>query len=148
SFPLNRPNGGVSVTGLPGSGWTPGQSYPLSITITGPATQRLFGFQLSAVADSTNQQAGTFAETPNVQVICGRGVPLTSIQTSCAAAGAIQYAEHRDARIVTRTYTVTWTAPTDVALGTIRFNVAGNAANGDNTSAGDLIYTNVYRIAA
>src|SRR5262245_23125333 len=58
--PVNQPgaNGGVSIAGLPSSGWTPGQTYPLTVTITRTG-QRVFGFQLSAVSDSTNQQAGT-----------------------------------------------------------------------------------------
>ena len=33
-------------------------------------------------------------------------------------------------------------------MGTVRFNVAGNAANGDGTNQGDYIFTNVYKIAA
>src|SRR5215475_3786507 len=92
SFPLNRPNGGVSVTGLPGSAWTPGQAYPLSVTITGPATQRLFGFQLSAVSDATNQQAGTLtAGNARAKVICGLSTLAISMQeVSCTTAGAIQ----------------------------------------------------------
>src|SRR5437868_8414839 len=51
-------NGSVSITGLP-TAWVPGQAYPLTVVVqrTGGV---LYGFQLSAVVDATNQQAGTF----------------------------------------------------------------------------------------
>src|SRR4029453_17658900 len=44
------------------------------------------------------------------------------------------------------TFTVNWTAPASASAGTVRFNVAGNAANGDFTNQGDFIYTNEYKI--
>src|SRR5215510_3888689 len=60
--------------------------------------------------------------------------------------GAIQYAEHSNAQIVTSTYLVNWTAPPTADAGTVRFNLAGNAANGDLTNQGDFIYTRVDRV--
>src|SRR5438045_2217837 len=49
--PLNAPGGSLTITGLPTTtGWTPGQPYPLTVTIA-KTGQRVFGFQLSAVAD-------------------------------------------------------------------------------------------------
>src|ERR1044071_7091531 len=54
---VNAAGGSLTITGLP-STWTPGQTYPLSVTIA-RANAKLFGFQLSAVSDATNQQAGT-----------------------------------------------------------------------------------------
>src|SRR6266850_6303860 len=71
----NYPNvadGSVTITGLPTTdGWVPLRTYSLQITVqlTG---RKLFGFQLSAVVDGTNQQAG--ALTPangRVKIICG-----------------------------------------------------------------------------
>jgi len=144
--PLNAPGGSVTIDGLP-SGWTPGQTYALTVTVQRPG-QRLFGFQLSAVADATNQQAGTLAAgSGRVKVICGGGTQATStFTTSCSTANAIQYAEHTDARVVTNTYSVNWTAPASASVGTIRFNVAGNAANGDGNNTGDFIYTSVAHV--
>jgi len=69
SFRLNDSSGSVSVSGLP-SAWAAGQTYPLTVTIQ-RSNQKAFGFQLSAVVDATNQQAGSFASTGSVQVICG-----------------------------------------------------------------------------
>src|SRR5688572_28740917 len=53
--PLNAAGGTLTLSGLLAE-WTPGQTYPLSITIqrTGALT---YGFQFSAVSDTTNQQA-------------------------------------------------------------------------------------------
>src|ERR1044071_2481790 len=54
---LNPSDGGsVRIDGLPAN-WTPGQTYPLTVTIQRTGARR-FGFELSAVADATNQQAG------------------------------------------------------------------------------------------
>jgi hypothetical protein len=135
-------NGSVTLTGLPAEGWTPGQTYPLSVTVQRTGA-RVYGFQLSAVADATNQQAGTLAAGgPGVQILCGRGSIATSTQiVNCSTAGAIQYAEHANAIVVRSTYVVNWTAPSSAAIGDVRFNVAGNAANGDSTNQNDFIYT-------
>ena len=145
SFPLNSASGSVSVSGLPAS-WVAGQTYPLTVTITRTG-QRVFGFQLSAVSDGANQQAGSFARGTNVQVICGN---LASSPLSCSNASAIQFAEHQSpvSGSGTGTFTVNWTAPANAGVGTVRFNVAGNAANGDGSNQGDYIFTNVFRVAA
>jgi hypothetical protein len=144
---VNAAGGSLTIGGLPPAGWTPGETYPLTVTIQRTGA-RLFGFQLSAVADATNQQAGTLtAGHSRVQIICGRGAVATStLVTSCSTAGAIQYAEHNNAQIVTSTYLVNWTAPSSASVGTVRFNIAGNAANGDLTNQGDFIYTRVERV--
>jgi hypothetical protein len=148
SFPLNSGPGSVNVTGLPANGWTAGQTYPLTVTIQQTGRQ-IFGFQLSAVADATTTQAGLLV-TPGtgVQLICGfKG--STTIISNCSTppASTIQYAEHRDASVPRSTYTVSWTAPASATVGSVRFNVAGNAANGDRDPGGDFIYTKAFVIA-
>ena len=142
--PVNLAGGSVTISGLP-SAWVPGQAYPLTITVQ-RAGQRLFGFQLSAVADANNQQAGTLTPgNSRVQIICGVGA--TGIPVNCNTAGAIQYAEHSDARVApTGVFNVNWTAPASAAVGTVRFNLAGNAANGDITNQGDFIYTRIDKV--
>src|SRR5215470_9557794 len=55
SFPVNSGTGGVTLSGQPAT-WTPGQTYSLTVTVlpsTSPTSVR-YGFQLSAVIDSTN----------------------------------------------------------------------------------------------
>ncbi|HYR83037.1 MAG TPA: choice-of-anchor V domain-containing protein [Terriglobia bacterium] len=128
---VNANGGSLTLAGLPGGGWTPGQTYPLTIMVQRTGQSR-FGFQLSAVADATNQQAGTLARIAgNVFVITNAG---------------IQYIEHSNATNI-NTFTVNWTAPSSAAVGTVRFNLAGNAANGDFSNQGDFIYTRVDRVS-
>jgi hypothetical protein len=144
SFPINSSSGSVSISGLP-AGWVAGQIYPLTVTVQRTG-QLVFGFQLSAVVDATNKQAGSFAVANDVQIICGT---LTSVQESCSTTGAIQFAEHSfplSGTGGTGKFTFNWTAPSDSTLGTVRFNVAGNAANGDGQQTGDYIFTNSYKV--
>jgi hypothetical protein len=128
---LNSSTGSMSISGLPAN-WTPGQTYPLTISISRTGAV-LFGFQLSAVIDATNAQAGTLTPgNSRVKVITG---------------GGIQYAEHVDARVSpSGTFLVNWIAPSSASAGKVRFNLAGNAANGNIQNTGDFIYTRIDRI--
>jgi hypothetical protein len=147
SFRVNSGSGTISLTGLPAS-WTAGQIYALTVTVPKPSGSRIYGFQLSAVADSTNKQAGSLARGPNVQIVCGNGAGTPVYPgMNCGSSGAIQFAEHISAG-TSNTFTVNWTAPSSASLGTVRFNVAANAGNGDGTDFGDFIYTSVVRVAA
>src|ERR1051326_3716894 len=89
--PVNANGGSITLGGLPSAGWVPGQTYPLTVTITRTG-QHLFGFELSAVADATNQQAGSLApqDSSRVKVVCGGGTLQTSqLLVNSSAAGAI-----------------------------------------------------------
>lgn len=122
----------MTITGLP-SNWVPSQTYSLVITVQRTSAV-LYGFQLSAVTDTGNQQAGSFTPgNARVKVITGNG---------------IQYAEHSDARVApSGTFSVSWTAPSSASVGKVRFNLAGNAANGNiQSDTGDFIYTRIDRI--
>ena len=125
----------LSLAGLPAA-WTPGQTYLLTVTISRTGASR-YGFQLSAVTDSGNQQAGTLA------------VPTGVSRISVITSGGVQYAQHNQTNsflAATTTFTVNWTAPASASTGTVRFNLAGNAANGNVQSTGDFIYTRVDRV--
>src|SRR5215813_13802344 len=117
SFPVNSGTGSVTITGLPDS-WTAGQTYPLTVTVQPITGSRVYGFQLSAVVDSTGKQAGTLAKVnQTVQVICGTpGVAGVYPGINCAAPGAIQFAEHTNAGSP-NTFLVNWTAPADASVG-------------------------------
>jgi len=128
SFALNSGTGSVNIGGLPAT-WVPGQTYPLTVTVTGGTR---YGFQLSAVSNTTNGQAGTLqAASPNdsrVQFINGPN--------------GVRYAQHNATFFSPTTpFSFRWTAPANANFGPVRFNVAGNAANADATSLGDRIYT-------
>src|SRR5213075_184848 len=66
SFPLNSGGGTVSIGGLPAS-WTPSQTYSLTVTVNKTGTAR-YGFQFSAVGNTTNLQAGTLAVSSDFRV--------------------------------------------------------------------------------
>src|SRR4029077_6722749 len=96
----------------------------------------------------TGKQAGTLAKVnATVQVICGApGVEGVYPGINWEAAGAIQVAGPSNAGGGS-SFLVNWTAPVDPSVGAVRFNVAGNAGNGDSTNQGDHIYTKVYTVS-
>src|SRR5207245_6938274 len=55
----------------------------------------------------------------------------------------VQFIEHTSACATiggSNVFQFTYRAPTDANFGSIRFNVAGNAANGNGANTGDFIY--------
>src|SRR5436190_658603 len=132
---VNAPGASISITGLPAQ-WTPGQTYPLTISLQRAGALR-YGFQLSAV-DATTQKAGTFTKSdPGISLYCFVGDVLLLV--NCSTPGAIQYAEHTTPS-GSGIFQLNWTAPA-TAIGPVRFNVAVNAANGNGQNTGDFIYT-------
>jgi hypothetical protein len=124
--------GSVSIGNVPAV-YEPGQQYTLTVTVQQGGRQR-YGFQLTAI-DTDNNRAGTLAAVGgDAQLNSGTGV------------GGRQYIQHTQTGTLpngqgSRTWQVRWTAPsTDV--GTVKFYVAGNAANGNGDNQGDFIYTN------
>ena len=123
--------GNLRMTGVP-LVYTPGQQYIVAVVIQQGNRQR-FGFQLTAL-DANGRRAGTLE-------------PLSSDAhvNPETGAGGRQYIEHTEVGTFpngasSRTWQIRWTAPsTDV--GTVRFWVAGNAANGNGDNHGDYIYT-------
>jgi hypothetical protein len=91
----------------------------------------VYGFQLSAVSDSTKAQAGTFTKQSGENLNSSAG---------------IQYLEH-SLPSGSGVFSVAWKAPADSSFGTVRFNLAGNAANGDGFDTGDFIYTRIDRVS-
>ena len=131
-FPLND-GGTVSIAGLPESGWSPGQTYPLMVSISRAATR--YGFQMTAV-DSNGTQAGSFTEGSGMAVMSG-----------LAGGNTIQHVQHVFPQ-ASNTFSFDWTAPAVASTGTVRFNVAGNAVNFNGSPTGDRIYTTERSVAA
>ena len=127
---LNTKPGQLTLTGIP-ERYVGGQAYPLTITLTRP-DMKMAGFQLSARMENGGSQAGTLA-------------PGTGEDTRIKIEkGAVQYVNQRLEGTAlsepgTAKWTVVWAAPKDT--GNVVFHAAGNAANKDDATRGDYVYT-------
>ncbi len=133
SFPLNATGGSVNVTGLPTSGYVPGNSYPFSLDIVhATADRKRWGFSIIAL-NSSGASVGSFS----------------SANTNAAINGA--ELSHNNAPVTpsSSSYTfnnLTWTAPA-TASGPVTFYYVGNASNNANGNSGDYIYSGITSFA-
>jgi len=128
---LNSGDGSVRVLGLP-SAWLPGETYTLRVMVSHPTAIR-FGFEFSAVGPN-GDQAGelipdsdgrTFVQIGNVNGKNVQFIEHTSVGSAIGSPSFFQFS---------------YRTPTDASFGTIRINLAGNAANGNGANTGDFIY--------
>lgn len=131
----------LDVRGLPSSGYTPGESYRLTVTLTREGMGRA-GFQLAIrFADGPDRgaQAGTLKSDDARTEITIDGTP------------PVQYIHHTRAGTAltsagTAAWSFTWIAPDGDAP--ISIDVSANAANDDASEFGDYVYARVYPLAA
>jgi hypothetical protein len=127
----NATPGRVAISGAPDR-YSPGQAYRLTVTLERPGLV-MGGFQLTARFADGGGQAGSFslaaAESDRVKIERSTGVEYASHRKAGAARVADGKAQ----------WTITWTAPASGAA--VRFHVAANAANGDESASGDFVYT-------
>ncbi|MFT7297668.1 MAG: hypothetical protein ACI9WO_000464 [Sphingobacteriales bacterium] len=110
---------------IPEEGFFPGETYSISTTIAQEAKSK-FGFQISAQSDQ-GSHLGTFLSSTNeTKIVSGNYLTHTSNGTSGAAE---------------RTWNFEWTAPSDPSVEDVTFYAAFNAANNNNSSSGDAIFT-------
>ncbi len=130
SFALNSGNGSLQFGQFPAE-YETGQTYNIEVILQDPGQSR-WGFECVAL-DGNGLQAGTITVTND-----------TLMQTSTT--NNKTYIKHKEPGTYNGTndgpvsWQFNWTAPAG-DIGTVYFYVAGNAANGDNTSQGDYIYT-------
>jgi hypothetical protein len=130
---LNNGPGRVTISGVPET-YEPNQEFTLTIRVVHPDRQR-WGFQITAL-DDANNPAGTLlpVDRNRTKVVEGTGNLRERVYVehtkSGTFSGQAQGAE----------WEVKWTAPAADA-GRVTFYAAGNAANGNNASSGDSIYT-------
>ena len=137
---LNSGAGSVKILLQSGPVYIPGVKQRVAVQVADSAQQR-WGFELTARlnSDLANGQAGDLAPVDNfTQVICEDTGPRP-----CSSGP--QFIEHTSAgtRIGQKggaIFQFDWTPPSSNA-GPVTLYVAGNAANGDGTPGGDLIYT-------
>jgi hypothetical protein len=128
---LNEPSGRLTLSGVP-SRYTPKVPYLITVELVHPDLV-LGGFQLSA-RYATGAEAGTTA---------GRLRPVDERTEQIADDAGVVYLQHTRAGATAggkaARWTLEWTAP--AAAATVVFHAAGNAANGDDSSLGDYVYT-------
>jgi hypothetical protein len=136
---LNEPGGTLTVSGEPAT-YEPGKTYELEVVLRRNGMLRA-GFQLAArFADgaSTGRQAGTLAPADARTIVTWDTLTQVSyIEHNLAGTALTGDAGH---------WIVRWTAP-PTAAGPVSFDVAGNAANDDDSPLGDFIYTTALRVA-
>jgi uncharacterized protein (TIGR03437 family) len=137
---VNSGGGSVHVAFPNGLTYTPGQPQDLTVTVSDPAAV-VFGFEMTARADAApnTTQAGAFTAGTDQRIVCAD----SQVQPASGCAGSgIQWIEHSKPS-VSGVFSVRWTPPS-AGAGNVHVYVSGNAANGDNTSRGDHIYSAEY----
>ena len=93
-----------------------------------------WGFEMSAV-DASGQQAGEF--------IAGSDDRSQVVTAADVNGRLVQFITHTSVGTGTgrtNSFEFSYRAPSNASVGNIRFNLAGNAANGNNANTGDFIY--------
>ena len=132
SFVVNSGDGSFFIEGLPEE-YNPGQTYTITVQLEDPGQLR-WGFLLTAQLENLNE-GGTLAvvDPVNTQISLQAGsandyIKQTRTGTYAGTAGASPGWEFE------------WTAPL-VGSGDVTFYASGNAANANNSTSGDYIYT-------
>ena len=129
--PINTKPGQLTLTGVPAR-FTPGERYTLTLTLSRPAMM-IGGFQMTARLVNGGAQGGTLTAAPGEE-------KRIKIETQ----SNVQYANQRldGSTLVepgTAKWTLVWTAP--ATAGSVVFHAAANAANKDDATRGDYVYT-------
>lgn len=129
---VNGPNGSVSISAPDLVNWeyVPGQQYTINVTVSNPG-RSLFGLGFEAL-QASGANAGTLSP--------GVGTHILNATVSGNSRASITHLLNGGASPNQHTFTFTWTAPS-TNIGNVTFYVAGNAANGNGSTSGDLIYT-------
>ena len=112
-----------------------GKTYPIAVSVSNPGTMR-FGFQLVALKNSDNTNAGTIKllDPARTQLVSGFGNTINRqyITYTFAGTGAVSAGLGK--------WTFNWTAPEE-NIGAVTFYLACISANNDGTDMGDYTFT-------
>ena len=117
---------------IPASGYVPGQNYTITATATHTGAS-LFGFELTAESASAGKVGGLIATNTSENQLLGNGNAITHTSAGTTASGN------------SRSWTFDWMAPA-AGTGDVTFYAAFNAANGNGTTSGDVIYTSTLAV--
>jgi len=137
----NTGTGSITITAPDLIDWkySPGKTYNINVTVTQTGVG-LFGFAFEALTE-----AG--ADAGKLEVINPTETHIDSSSISGTLRKGITHALNGGKSTDAHTFTFKWIAPaTDV--GPVTFYSAGNAANGNNLTSGDFIYTKVQVISS
>jgi len=126
-FDVNALGGRVELEGLPAA-YEPGRSYAVVVSLHS-SEMAAAGFQMSARFDDGRPAGTLVAAESRVTVVDSAGVPYAQHAPQGTRPGTPEVAR----------WAVEWVAP--ATGGRVRFHVAANSANGDNSPFGDLVYT-------
>lgn len=135
-YDLNPDGGDLSVSGIHEK-ITKGETVEIRITVEREELGAA-GFQLSSRYED-GSQAGQFVIEKRDRIMFTQ-----------ATADSLQYVQHSDeganpSQENKNSWTVKWQAP-ESPKGPVFFNIAANAANGDQSEFGDFIYTEEVKI--
>lgn len=129
---LNSGGGTLTITGVPAN-YSPNQEIDVTVTLSQTGRVR-FGFQLT-VLDDQGRKAGDITATDTTRTALGNGTVLNNLR---------QYIGHTldgTSGSGQNTWSFRWKAPAQ-SVGRVTFYAAGNAANNNGATGGDLIYAN------
>ena len=133
---LNEPGGDLSIAAAPTT-YEPGRTYQLEVMLRRAGMLRA-GFQLAARFADDGAPAGVLTPVDaRTRVIWDTLTRVGYIEHTAAGTALAGDAGR---------WLVRWTAPS-TARAAVSFNVAGNAANDDDSPLGDFIYTAALRVA-
>ncbi len=111
---------------IPETGYVPGETYTITVTGTHSGVSK-FGFEATA-EDSENAKTGTLIITDSGQTKLANGNHSVTHKSGGTAPSGN-----------TKSWSFDWTAP-DAGTGDVSFYAAFNAANGNGSTSGDVIY--------
>lgn len=113
--------------------YLPDSTYTITVDFN-PSSGSKYGFQATALINSSSRMAGTFTITNST---------ATKSASATFNSNTRYYVEHTNNGTSSKTWSFDWKAPS-TNVGDIVFYVAANAANGTGSSSGDAIHTNSF----
>jgi len=145
---INSGKGSVKIVASGGTTYVPGQTQQISVTVT-DSTERKYGFQLTARADSNPKTTTAGLLSPGsdglTQVLCADGSDAPATGCTAKNGGTLEWAEHtlngysKSGTPPSYTYTFNWTPPT-TNIGNVTLYAAGNAVTGALVVTGTETY--------
>jgi len=118
-------------TDIPPIGYTPGDTYTITLSTTGETTSKM-GFQITS--ETAAAKTGTFMITNATRTQLTNNVTVTHTAAGTDPVGS------------PNTWTMDWTAPA-AGTGTVTFYAAVNASNANGAGTGDQIFITSLEVA-